>query len=109
MRPTHGVNSHPLRLVPFSGILVVANLPIKRAIRHIPTRRSSRMDLDILTQWTHDLLSWVGFGTIVGLLAKAILPGKDPGGALATVCIGVMGSIIGAALVVFFAGQRVSP
>jgi len=30
-------------------------------------------------------LVWIGFGTLVGLLAKAILPGKDPGGAFATV------------------------
>jgi uncharacterized membrane protein YeaQ/YmgE (transglycosylase-associated protein family) len=67
------------------------------------------MDLTAVTQWTHDLLSWIGFGTIVGLLAKALLPGKDPGGALATVLVGVFGSVLGAALIVYATGQRLSP
>ena len=67
------------------------------------------MDLTVVTQWTHDLLRWIGFGTLVGLLAKALLPGRDPGGALATVLIGVLGSVIGAALVVYVTGQRISP
>ncbi len=26
------------------------------------------------------VLTWVGFGTLTGLLAKAIMPGRDPGG-----------------------------
>ena len=57
------------------------------------------MDLTLLSQWTHDLLSWIGFGTVVGLLGKAALPGKDPGGAVATVVLGILGSVIGAALI----------
>ena len=40
-------------------------------------------------QWTNDILVWVGFGTIVGLLAKATMPGRDPGGAVATLAMGV--------------------
>ena len=35
-------------------------------------------------QWANDLLVWVGFCTLVGLMAKAIMPGRDPGGAVAT-------------------------
>ncbi len=62
-----------------------------------------------LTEWSHLALVWVGFGTIVGLLAKLILPGKDPGGTIATVVIGIFGSIIGAALLFFFSGVRVTP
>ena len=46
-------------------------------------------------QWANDVLIWVGFGTIVGLAAKAIMPGRDPGGAVATLAMGVGGSIIG--------------
>ena len=34
--------------------------------------------------WIDHVLTWVGFGTVVGLLAKAIMPGRDPGGAVAT-------------------------
>jgi len=41
------------------------------------------------------ILIWVGYGTVVGLLAKAIMPGRDPGGAVATVAMGVAGVAIG--------------
>lgn len=65
---------------------------------------------DLFSQWAHLLLVWIGFGTLVGLLAKAIFPGRDPGGALATVIIGILGSIIGAGVLVFFSDNlRVTP
>jgi len=65
---------------------------------------------DLFSQWAHLLLVWIGFGTLVGLLAKAIIPGRDPGGAFSTVVIGVVGSIIGAGVLVFFSDDlRVSP
>ncbi|HEX3726836.1 MAG TPA: GlsB/YeaQ/YmgE family stress response membrane protein [Pirellulales bacterium] len=61
-------------------------------------------------QWANDLLVWVGFGTVVGLMAKAIMPGRDPGGAVATVAMGVGGTIIGCAVLMYFTnGQRVTP
>jgi uncharacterized membrane protein YeaQ/YmgE (transglycosylase-associated protein family) len=62
-------------------------------------------------QWANDILVWVGFGTIVGLLAKAIMPGKDPGGAIATLAMGVGGTIFGCGTLTFFSnqGQRVTP
>lgn len=50
----------------------------------------------------HQLLEWVGFGTLAGLLAKAIMPGKDPGGAVATLAMGVGGTIIGCGILSFF-------
>jgi uncharacterized membrane protein YeaQ/YmgE (transglycosylase-associated protein family) len=68
------------------------------------------MDLDVIAQWMHYGLEWIGFGTIVGLIAKAVMPGKDGGGALATVILGVLGSLIGAALLAFFVeGVKVTP
>lgn len=45
--------------------------------------------------WVNDILVWIGYGTVVGLLAKAVMPGKDPGGALATLAMGIAGVIIG--------------
>lgn len=60
--------------------------------------------------WANDVLVWVGFGTIVGLLAKAIMPGKDPGGAVATLAMGIGGTVIGCGILSFFTdGQRVTP
>ena len=61
-------------------------------------------------QWANDILVWVGFGTMVGLMAKAIMPGRDPGGAVATLMMGVGGTVIGCAVLMYFTnGQRVTP
>jgi uncharacterized membrane protein YeaQ/YmgE (transglycosylase-associated protein family) len=35
------------------------------------------------------------FGLVVGVLAKFLLPGKDPGGLIVTALIGLAGSMIG--------------
>ena len=64
---------------------------------------------EILAQWANNLFIWIGFGAMVGLLSKAILPGKDPGGTFATIFVGIFGSIIGAATLFFFSGERVTP
>jgi uncharacterized membrane protein YeaQ/YmgE (transglycosylase-associated protein family) len=52
--------------------------------------------------WANTALIWVGFGTLVGLLAKAIMPGRDPGGAVVTLALGIGGTIIGCGTVTFF-------
>jgi uncharacterized membrane protein YeaQ/YmgE (transglycosylase-associated protein family) len=41
------------------------------------------------------IISWIFFGLIVGVLAKWIMPGKDPGGVAVTALIGVAGALIG--------------
>ena len=41
------------------------------------------------------ILSWIIVGLIAGALAKFIMPGKDPGGILVTMLIGVVGAVIG--------------
>lgn len=41
------------------------------------------------------ILSWIGMGLIVGLLAKLIIPGKDPGGIFITILIGIAGAFVG--------------
>jgi len=53
-------------------------------------------------QWANDLLVWVGFGTLAGLLAKAIMPGRDPGGSLVTLSLGISGSVIGSGVTMYF-------
>ena len=64
----------------------------------------------IVEAWGNLLLTWVGFGTLVGLLAKAIMPGRDPGGSIATLLMGIGGSVIGCGtLIYFYEGQRVTP
>lgn len=52
--------------------------------------------LPILAEYLcYVVLFWIGFGTVVGLLARLIFPGREPSGPLGTVLIGVMGSVIG--------------
>ena len=41
------------------------------------------------------LLSWVLLGLIVGILAKWLMPGKDPSGCFITVLLGIGGAFIG--------------
>ncbi len=61
-------------------------------------------------QWANDILVWVGFGTLVGLMAKAIMPGRDPGGAVVTLAMGVGGTVVGCSALMYFShGDRVTP
>jgi uncharacterized membrane protein YeaQ/YmgE (transglycosylase-associated protein family) len=41
------------------------------------------------------IISWIVFGLIAGIIAKAIMPGKDPGGAIVTILLGIAGSVVG--------------
>ncbi|GAA0503969.1 membrane protein [Saccharopolyspora subtropica] len=41
------------------------------------------------------ILSWILFGLIAGVIAKFILPGKDPGGIILTILIGIAGGLLG--------------
>lgn len=41
------------------------------------------------------VIGWIVFGLIAGLIAKAIMPGKDPGGAIVTILLGIAGSVVG--------------
>lgn len=45
-----------------------------------------------------DILWFVLFGLIVGVIAKLIMPGKDPGGIFITAILGMAGSIVGSFL-----------
>lgn len=41
------------------------------------------------------ILSWILFGLLAGVLAKLIMPGKDPGGWIITIALGIGGSFLG--------------
>ena len=41
------------------------------------------------------IISWIVLGLIVGVLAKLIMPGKDPGGFIITILIGIAGAFVG--------------
>ena len=41
------------------------------------------------------ILSWILLGLVVGVLAKWIMPGDDPGGIIITILIGIAGAFVG--------------
>ena len=41
------------------------------------------------------ILSWIIFGLIVGIIAKLLMPGRDPGGCIITMLLGVVGAFVG--------------
>ena len=47
------------------------------------------------------ILSWIIFGLIAGVLAKLFMPGKDPGGFIVTILIGIAGAIVGGLTAIF--------
>ena len=41
------------------------------------------------------IVSWIIFGLIAGALAKLIMPGRDPGGCIVTILLGIAGAVVG--------------
>lgn len=41
------------------------------------------------------ILSWIVLGLLAGVLAKLLLPGKDPGGLILTILLGIAGAVVG--------------
>lgn len=41
------------------------------------------------------VIGWIIFGAIVGVVAKFLMPGRDPGGFIITVILGIVGSLLG--------------
>jgi uncharacterized membrane protein YeaQ/YmgE (transglycosylase-associated protein family) len=40
------------------------------------------------------VLGWILFGLIVGVIAKLLMPGRDPGGFIVTVLLGIAGALV---------------
>jgi uncharacterized membrane protein YeaQ/YmgE (transglycosylase-associated protein family) len=40
------------------------------------------------------ILGWILFGLIVGVIAKLLMPGKDPGGFIVTILLGIAGAVV---------------
>ena len=41
------------------------------------------------------ILSWIVFGLVIGLIAKLLMPGRDPGGFIITMLLGIAGALVG--------------
>jgi uncharacterized membrane protein YeaQ/YmgE (transglycosylase-associated protein family) len=40
-------------------------------------------------------IGWIVFGLVVGAIAKLLMPGKDPGGCIITMLLGIAGALVG--------------
>jgi len=58
-----------------------------------------------------EILIWIVFGLVVGIVAKLLMPGHDPGGFVLTIVIGIVGAFlggwIGRAVGIYQAGEPV--
>jgi uncharacterized membrane protein YeaQ/YmgE (transglycosylase-associated protein family) len=41
------------------------------------------------------IIGWIIFGLIVGAIAKFLMPGRDPGGWIVTILLGIAGALVG--------------
>jgi uncharacterized membrane protein YeaQ/YmgE (transglycosylase-associated protein family) len=41
------------------------------------------------------ILAWILFGLVVGVIAKLLMPGRDPGGFIITILLGIAGALLG--------------
>jgi len=53
------------------------------------------------------VLSWIVFGLIAGIIAKLLMPGRDPGGCIITMLLGVAGAFVGGFLYRLVTGAEV--
>ena len=40
------------------------------------------------------VLGWIFFGLVVGVIAKLLMPGRDPGGFIVTIVLGIIGALL---------------
>ena len=50
------------------------------------------------------ILTWILLGLIVGFIAKLVMPGRDPGGVIITILLGIAGAFVGTWIGRVFAG-----
>ncbi len=56
------------------------------------------------------IVTWIIFGAIVGVIARFIMPGRDPMGWVGTIVLGIIGSFVGGFLAqLLFAGNASLP
>lgn len=41
------------------------------------------------------IIAWILFGLVIGIIAKFLMPGRDPGGFIITILLGIAGALLG--------------
>jgi uncharacterized membrane protein YeaQ/YmgE (transglycosylase-associated protein family) len=52
------------------------------------------------------IIGWIIFGAIVGVIARLLMPGRDPMGWIMTILLGIAGSVVGGLLLGMIMGGR---
>jgi uncharacterized membrane protein YeaQ/YmgE (transglycosylase-associated protein family) len=52
-----------------------------------------------------NIIGWILFGLVVGAIAKFLMPGRDPGGWIVTILLGIAGSFVGGFLATTLLGS----
>ncbi|MCS7306572.1 MAG: hypothetical protein NZ602_15880 [Thermoguttaceae bacterium] len=64
----------------------------------------------VAQQWVNVALIWIGFAMVAGLLARCLLPSSDSIGPVATLLVGMVGSVVGLfSLSYFLQGKPINP
>jgi uncharacterized membrane protein YeaQ/YmgE (transglycosylase-associated protein family) len=53
-----------------------------------------------------NFIGWILFGLVVGAIAKFLMPGRDPGGWIVTILLGIAGSFVGGFLATTIMGNQ---
>ena len=60
------------------------------------------MELSTLQNLANQAFTWIGFGTVIGLLILAVVPNRDNDSNVATILMSTVGALIGCALLKYF-------
>lgn len=52
------------------------------------------------------IIGWIIFGAVVGVIARFVMPGRDPMGWIMTIVLGIAGSVLGGLLLGLLIGGR---
>src|ERR1043165_7914182 len=53
-----------------------------------------------------NIIGWLLFGLVIGAIAKFLMPGRDPGGWIVTILLGIAGSFVGGFLASTLMGRQ---
>ena len=51
------------------------------------------------------IVAWIFFGLIAGIIAKLLMPGRDPSGCIITMLLGIVGAFVGGFIFELLTGQ----
>ena len=51
------------------------------------------------------IVAWIFFGLIAGVIAKLLMPGRDPGGCIITMLLGIAGAFVGGLIFELLTGR----